>query len=164
MKITFVTAGVRCSRRAAEQVSGYQLANPYHPNASSVHPDLSDSKKIQSCGGQVMAGNPRPDSDDGVKANECGLDSNPTPQVSAIKSQYQKMKGDLSMKKFLLTAAATALLGASTAFAQVVVRVAPPPPVVEHRPVSPGARYVWTDGHHRWNGHRYVRVSGRWAV
>jgi len=54
--------------------------------------------------------------------------------------------------------------GAGAAFAQVVVRVAPPPPVVEHRPVSPGTRYVWTDGHHRWNGHRYVRVSGRWAV
>jgi hypothetical protein len=122
------------------------------------------AKKIQSCGGQVMAGNPRPDSDNGVKANECGLDSNPTPQVSAIKSQHQKMKGDLSMKRFLLTAAATALLGASTAFAQVVVRVAPPPPVVEHRPVSPGARYVWTDGYHHWDGHRYVWVSGRWVV
>ena len=68
------------------------------------------------------------------------------------------------MKKFLLAAAATALLGASAAFAQVVVRVAPPPPIVEHRPVAPGPRYVWTDGYHRWDGHRYVWVSGRWVM
>jgi opacity protein-like surface antigen len=68
------------------------------------------------------------------------------------------------MKKFLLAAAATALLGASAAFAQVVVRVAPPAPIVERHPVAPGPRYVWTDGYHRWDGHRYVWVSGRWVM
>ena len=80
------------------------------------------------------------------------------------KNRSHLTKGDLPMKKFLLAAVGTALLGASAAFAQVVVRVAPPPPVVEHRPVAPGPRYVWTDGYHRWDGHRYVWVSGRWVV
>ena len=68
------------------------------------------------------------------------------------------------MKKFLLAVVGTTLLGASAALAQVVVRVAPPAPIVEARPVAPGAHYVWTDGYHRWDGHRYVWVSGRWVM
>ena len=65
------------------------------------------------------------------------------------------------MKKFYVAAAATALLGTSAAFAQVVVRVAPPPPIVEHRAMPPGRAYVWTDGYQRWNGHGYLSVHGR---
>lgn len=68
------------------------------------------------------------------------------------------------MKKFLLAVVGTTLLGASAALAQVVVRVAPPAPIVEARPVAPGAHYVWTDGYHRWDGHRYVWLSGRWVM
>lgn len=68
------------------------------------------------------------------------------------------------MKKFLLAAVATALLGTSAAFAQVYVRVAPPPPIVEHRPVAPGPRYVWIGGFQRWNGRAYVWVPGRWVL
>src|SRR5258708_7327429 len=48
-------------------------------------------------------------------------------------------------------------------FAQTVVRVVPPAPVrvgVVGRPPHPG--YVWTEGYQRWNGTRYVWVSGRW--
>jgi hypothetical protein len=47
-------------------------------------------------------------------------------------------------------------VGTSAAFAQVVVRVAPPPPIVERHPVAPGPRYVWVGGYHRWDGRRYV--------
>ena len=68
------------------------------------------------------------------------------------------------MKKLMLALAATALLGTSAAFAQVVVHVAPPPPIVERHPVAPGPRYVWIDGYHRWDGHRYVWVGGRWVL
>ena len=68
------------------------------------------------------------------------------------------------MKKFLLAAVATALLGTGAAFAQVVVRVAPPPPIVEHRPVPPGRAYAWVGGYYRWNGHRYVWVGGHWVM
>ncbi|HTV04799.1 MAG TPA: hypothetical protein VME86_05480 [Acidobacteriaceae bacterium] len=68
------------------------------------------------------------------------------------------------MKKFVLAVVATALLGTSAAFAQVYVRVAPPPPIVEHRPLRPGPQYVWLGGYHRWNGRVYVWVPGRWVV
>jgi hypothetical protein len=68
------------------------------------------------------------------------------------------------MKKWMLALAATALLGASSAFAQVVVRVAPPAPIVEVRPVAPSPRHVWIDGYHRWDGRRYVWTPGRWAM
>lgn len=68
------------------------------------------------------------------------------------------------MKKLLLAAVATALLGTSAAFAQVVVRVVPPHPIFEHRPLRPGAGYVWTNGYHRWDGRAYVWVPGRWAM
>ena len=66
------------------------------------------------------------------------------------------------VKKFMLIAAATALLGAGQAFAQVIVRVAPPAPIVEERgPARPG--FVWVEGYHRWDGHRYVWTHGRWV-
>lgn len=68
------------------------------------------------------------------------------------------------MKKFLLAAGVTALLGTSAAFAQVVMRAAPPAPIVERRPIAPGPRYVWVGGYHRWDGYRYVWVPGRWAM
>jgi hypothetical protein len=66
------------------------------------------------------------------------------------------------VKKFLpaLLLAATLLPAAS--FAQVVVRVGPPAPIVETRGPAPGAEYVWVDGYHRWDGARYVWVPGRW--
>ncbi|MFC5863107.1 hypothetical protein ACFPT7_12445 [Acidicapsa dinghuensis] len=67
------------------------------------------------------------------------------------------------MKKFLPTLIlAAALLPAASSFAQVVVRVGPPAPIVERRPVAPGPGFVWIDGYHRWDGARYVWVPGRW--
>jgi hypothetical protein len=48
--------------------------------------------------------------------------------------------------------------------AQVVVRVVPPPVVVEHPGPPPGPRYVWIAGYHRWNGVRYVWASGHYVV
>jgi hypothetical protein len=47
--------------------------------------------------------------------------------------------------------------------ADVVVRVAPPRPVVETRIAAPGAGYVWTPGYHRWDGNSYVWVGGSWV-
>lgn len=67
------------------------------------------------------------------------------------------------MKKFLPTLLlAATLLPAASSFAQVVVRVGPPAPIVERRPVAPGRDYVWIEGYHRWDGARYVWVPGRW--
>lgn len=55
-------------------------------------------------------------------------------------------------------------LTASDGFAatHVYVRVGPPAPIVEARVVAPGPGYVWVGGYHRWDGHRYVSVPGRW--
>ena len=61
---------------------------------------------------------------------------------------------------FILVATSTP----ASADTHVYVRVGPPAPVVQVRTVSPGARYVWIDGYHRWNGRAFVWVPGRWVV
>lgn len=69
------------------------------------------------------------------------------------------------MKRKLLLAFASVVLTAGTAMnAQVVVRVGPPAPIVETRPVAPGAGYVWTPGYHRWDGNRYVWAPGAYVM
>ena len=47
--------------------------------------------------------------------------------------------------------------------AEVVVRDAPPPEVVE---VAPARRegFVWVRGHQTWNGVRYVWIRGHWEA
>ena len=55
------------------------------------------------------------------------------------------------------------LSAALPASAQVYVQVAPPAPVVETIPASPGTGYVWVNGHYRWDGNRYVWVGGRYS-
>jgi hypothetical protein len=72
------------------------------------------------------------------------------------------------MKQSLVTGlfAVALVIGATdgrVAAAQVVVRVGPPPAVVERPgpPLHPG--WVWIPGYYRWNGHRYLWVPGRWV-
>jgi hypothetical protein len=48
--------------------------------------------------------------------------------------------------------------------ADVVVKVAPPRAVVEHRAERPSPRHVWIAGYHRWDGHAYAWEPGRWEV
>lgn len=67
------------------------------------------------------------------------------------------------MKKFAITAAlALALVPAAASFGQVVIRVGPPAPIVEHPGPRPYAGAVWVSGYHRWDGARYVWTPGRW--
>jgi WXXGXW repeat (2 copies) len=49
------------------------------------------------------------------------------------------------------------------ALSQVVIRVGPPAPIVEHPGPPPHPGYVWIPGYHRWDGHRYVWVGGHYA-
>ncbi len=67
------------------------------------------------------------------------------------------------MKKSLIAVLSGLLLTASLAQAQFV-RVAPPPPVIEHRVPAPDARYVWVPGYHRWDGRAYHWAGGRWVL
>jgi hypothetical protein len=46
--------------------------------------------------------------------------------------------------------------------AVVYPEVAPPAPVVEVQPVSPGADYVWIGGSWVWGGHKWEWEKGRW--
>jgi hypothetical protein len=69
----------------------------------------------------------------------------------------------------ILTAALTsgfmlASVACASAATRVYVRVGPPRPVAEVRVVSPGPRYVWVGGYHRWDGRGYVWVPGGWVV
>lgn len=45
-----------------------------------------------------------------------------------------------------------------------VVEQAPPPPLYEVAPPSPGAAYVWIGGHWGFNLGRHVWIGGRWAL
>jgi YXWGXW repeat-containing protein len=71
------------------------------------------------------------------------------------------------MRRWLLRTAGVALfssffLVSPASASQVYVRIGPPARVVEVRP-APRRGYVWQDGYQRWNGHRYVWVSGRYV-
>jgi len=69
------------------------------------------------------------------------------------------------MRKFLRNALLGAAMCAGLAqAAEVVVQVAPPRAIVEHRAVRPSHDHVWIGGYHRWDGRAYVWEPGRWEV
>jgi hypothetical protein len=66
------------------------------------------------------------------------------------------------LKKVLIGIVFAGAMTLSAVGQEVVVRVAPPRPLVEKRVVAPGPGYVWIAGYHRWDGGAYVWVPGRW--
>lgn len=68
------------------------------------------------------------------------------------------------LKKLLLGVVFASSLTFAAFGQEVVIRVAPPRPVVERRVVAPGPGYVWIAGYHRWTGNAYVWVPGRWEL
>jgi hypothetical protein len=66
------------------------------------------------------------------------------------------------MKKIAMATLLALTLLPAASYAQVIVRIAPPAPIVERRPPPPDRGYVWIDGYHNWDGNRYVWVPGRW--
>ncbi len=75
------------------------------------------------------------------------------------------MEVKISVKKIVLAAAACSLSGSCGRIGagRSRVRVAPPAPIVEVHDHPPHPGWVWVDGYHRWDGHRYVWVHGYWA-
>jgi opacity protein-like surface antigen len=67
-------------------------------------------------------------------------------------------------KLFLSTMLALGVAMGSAYAADVVVKVAPPKAVVEHRGTAPSKDHVWVGGYHRWDGHNYVWEKGRWEM
>ena len=68
------------------------------------------------------------------------------------------------MKRFFSTVLFGAALCVGAFAEEIIVRTAPPRAIVERRTVAPSARHVWIGGYHRWDGHAYVWVPGRWEV
>jgi WXXGXW repeat (2 copies) len=69
------------------------------------------------------------------------------------------------VRKLLLTALFAFAVGMGVAqAADIVVKVAPPRAVVEHRGPAPSAQHVWIGGYHRWDGSAYVWEKGRWEL
>jgi WXXGXW repeat (2 copies) len=64
-----------------------------------------------------------------------------------------------------LLVSAFVLVGVASADARthVYVRIGPPAPIVEVRPVAPGPGYVWVPGTYRWDRRAYIWAPGRWV-
>jgi hypothetical protein len=67
-----------------------------------------------------------------------------------------------TMKKIALAVLFALTLMPAASFAQVVIRIGPPAPIVERRPPPPDRGYVWIDGYHRYEGGQYIWTPGRW--
>jgi hypothetical protein len=69
------------------------------------------------------------------------------------------------MRKMLAATLLSLAVGAGSAYAaDVVVRIAPPRAVVEHRDARPSRDHVWVPGFHRWDGHAYAWERGHWEL
>jgi len=67
------------------------------------------------------------------------------------------------VKKIALALLLALTLFPAASLAEVVIRVGPPPPVVERRGPAPGRGFVWVDGYQRWDGRAYAWERGRWV-
>jgi len=66
------------------------------------------------------------------------------------------------VKKIVLATLLAFILVPASSFAQVSIRIGPPPPVYERRGPPPGDGYVWTNGYHRYDGDHYVWTPGQY--
>jgi len=46
----------------------------------------------------------------------------------------------------------------------VVVRIAPPRAVIEHRDTRPSRSHVWVSGYHRYENNAYIWTPGSWQA
>ena len=69
-------------------------------------------------------------------------------------------------RRALMTCAIAGMLTAGIGYAKIglYIGVAPPAPVYETPPPTPGPGYVWTPGHYIWNGGSYVWTNGAWLL
>ena len=68
------------------------------------------------------------------------------------------------LRKLLLATLFAGSLSFSAFAADVYVRIGPPRPLVDRRPVAPGRGYIWAPGYHRWDGRAYVWSPGQWML
>jgi len=77
-------------------------------------------------------------------------------------SQHQTLEDLILVKKIALALLLAFTLIPAASFAQVVIRVGPPPPVYERRGPPPGDGYVWQNGYHRYDGDHYTWTPGHY--
>ena len=66
------------------------------------------------------------------------------------------------MKKIAMAVLLGLALFPAASNAQVVIRIGPPPVVVERPGPPPERGFVWIRGYQRWDGGRYVWVPGHY--
>lgn len=66
------------------------------------------------------------------------------------------------MKKIALAILLALTLAPAVSFAQVMIRIGPPPPVVERRGPPPGQGYIWIAGHQHYDHDHYVWTAGHY--
>lgn len=72
------------------------------------------------------------------------------------------LEDSILVKKIAMALLLAFTLMPAASFAQVVVRIGPPPPVYERRGPPPGEGYVWQPGYHRYDGDHYVWTPGHY--
>jgi len=68
----------------------------------------------------------------------------------------------MNVKKIALALLLALTFVPAASYAQVVIRVGPPAPVVENPGPPPQAGFVWVSGYHRYEGDHYVWTPGHW--
>jgi hypothetical protein len=66
------------------------------------------------------------------------------------------------VKKIALAALLALTFLPAASYAQVVIRIGPPPVIVEHPGPPPERGFIWIGGYHRWDGERYAWVPGHY--
>jgi hypothetical protein len=72
------------------------------------------------------------------------------------------LENSILVKKITMALLLAFTLIPAASFAQVVIRIGPPPPVYERRGPPPGDGYVWQPGYHRYEGDHYVWTPGHY--
>ncbi len=80
----------------------------------------------------------------------------------AVIRKLQPWEDSILVKKIALALLLAFTLIPAASFAQVVIRIGPPPPVYERRGPPPGEGYVWQPGYHRYDTDHYVWTPGHY--
>jgi hypothetical protein len=72
------------------------------------------------------------------------------------------LEDSILVKKIAMALLLAFTLIPAASFAQVVIRIGPPPPVYERRGPPPGEGYVWQPGYHRYDGAHYAWTPGHY--
>jgi hypothetical protein len=97
-----------------------------------------------------------------ASCSPCGIHSFHVRCTRGIPITINPWRNRFIVKKIAMAILLALMLAPAASFAQVMIRVGPPPPVYERRGPPPGEGYVWQDGYHRYDGGQYVWTPGHY--